>query len=101
MGSDVSHFNVSLIVRDEVRRQYPQATTFKERGEPKRNRTEVPAQLAVRQADAIQLVIHSEGRRELLFLTESVATDCTERYKSALEDPATWDSAVDQRVNYS
>ena len=42
MGSDESHFNVSLIVRDKVTRQCPQTTTFDEKGEPKRNRTEVP-----------------------------------------------------------
>ena len=42
MGSDKSHFNVSLIVRDKVTRQCPQTTTFKEKGEPKRIRTEVP-----------------------------------------------------------
>ena len=42
MGSDESHFNVSLIVKDEVKRQCPQTTTFEERGEPKRIRTEVP-----------------------------------------------------------
>ena len=41
MGSDESHFNVSLIVRDKVTRQYPQATTFEEKGEPKQIRTEV------------------------------------------------------------
>ena len=28
MGSDESHFNVSLTVRDEVTRQCPQTTTF-------------------------------------------------------------------------
>ena len=28
MGSDGSHFNVSLIVRDKVTRQCPQTTTF-------------------------------------------------------------------------
>ena len=28
MGSDESQFNVSLIVRDKVRRQCPQTTTF-------------------------------------------------------------------------
>ena len=32
MGSDESHFNVSLIVRDNVTRQCPQTTTFEERG---------------------------------------------------------------------
>ena len=39
MGSDESHFNVSLIVRGKVTRQCPQATTFEEKGEPKRIRT--------------------------------------------------------------
>ena len=28
MGSDESHFNVSLIVRDKITRQCPQTTTF-------------------------------------------------------------------------
>ena len=42
MGSDESHFNVSLIVRDKVKRQCPQTTTFEEKVEPKRIRTEVP-----------------------------------------------------------
>ena len=37
MGSDESHFKVSLIVRDKVTRQYPQTTIFEEKGEPKRN----------------------------------------------------------------
>ena len=42
MGSDESHFNVSLIVRDKVTRQCLQTTTFEEKGEPKRIRTEAP-----------------------------------------------------------
>ena len=41
MGSDESHFNVSLIVRDKVTRQCPQTTTFEKKGEPKWYRTEV------------------------------------------------------------
>ena len=41
MGSDESHFNVSLIVRDKVTRPCPQTTTSEEKGEPKRYRTEV------------------------------------------------------------
>ena len=41
MGSDESHFNVPLIVRDKVTRQCPQTTTFEKKGEPKRYRTEV------------------------------------------------------------
>ena len=36
MGSDESHFNVSLIVRDKVTRPCPQTTTSEEKGEPKR-----------------------------------------------------------------
>ena len=42
MGSDESHFNVSLIVRDKVTRQCPQTTTFEEKGQPKQVRTEIP-----------------------------------------------------------
>ena len=42
MGSDESHFNISLIVRDKVTRQCPQTTIFEEKGEPKRIQTEVP-----------------------------------------------------------
>ena len=41
MGSDESHFNVSLIVRVKVTWQCPQTTISEERGESKRNRTEV------------------------------------------------------------
>ena len=33
MGSDESHFNVLLIVRDKVTRQRPQTTTFEEKRE--------------------------------------------------------------------
>ena len=42
MGDGESHFNVSLIVRDNVTRQCPQTTTFEVKGEPKPIRTEVP-----------------------------------------------------------
>ena len=41
MGSDESHFNVSLTVRDKDTRRYPQTTTFEEKGQPKRIRNEV------------------------------------------------------------
>ena len=42
MGSDESHFNVSLIVRGRVTRQCPQTTFFLEEiGELKQIRTEV------------------------------------------------------------
>ena len=42
VGSDESHINVSLIVRDKVTRQRPQTTTFRAKGDMKRIRTEVP-----------------------------------------------------------
>ena len=42
VGSDESLFNASLIVRDKVIRPCPQTTTFEEKGEPKKIRTEVP-----------------------------------------------------------
>ena len=42
IGSDESRFNVSLTVRDKVTRQCPQTTTFEEKRQPKRIRTEVP-----------------------------------------------------------
>ena len=38
VGSDESHFNVSLIVRDKVTRQCPQTTILKVKGEPKQIR---------------------------------------------------------------
>ena len=41
MGSDESHFNVSLAVREKFARQRPQTTTFEEKGELKRILTEV------------------------------------------------------------
>ena len=42
IGSEESHFNVLLIVRDEVTRQCPQTTTFlfEEKGKSKRNQAE-------------------------------------------------------------
>jgi len=42
VGSDESHFNVSLTVRDKVTRQCQQTTTFAVKGEPKQIGTAVP-----------------------------------------------------------
>ena len=42
MGNDEIYFNVSLIVKDKDTRQCPQTTTFEEKGEPERIRTQVP-----------------------------------------------------------
>ena len=53
MGSDESHFNVSLSVREKVTRQCPQTTTFEEKGEPKRLRTEVPLLTTIYQPNAL------------------------------------------------
>ena len=39
MGSDESHFNVSLIVRDKVTRLSTNHNLIEEKREPKRNRT--------------------------------------------------------------
>ena len=41
MGSDESHFNVSVGRDGQITRQCPQTTIFEEKGEPKRCRTEV------------------------------------------------------------
>ena len=41
VDSDESHFNVSFIVRGKVTRHCPQTTTFEEKRQPKRIRTEV------------------------------------------------------------
>ena len=43
MGSDESHFNVSLTVRDKVTRQCPQTTTFEEKGEPEADSNRGPS----------------------------------------------------------
>ena len=50
MGSDESHSNVSLIVRDKVTKPCPQTTTFEEKGEPKQIGTEVPLLTALSSA---------------------------------------------------
>jgi len=42
VGNDESYFNVLLIVRAKVTRHCSPTTTFEEKGEPKRIRTEVP-----------------------------------------------------------
>ena len=42
VGSDECHFNISLIVRDEVTKQCPQTSICEEKGEPKWIQTKVP-----------------------------------------------------------
>ena len=43
MGSDESHFTVSLIVRDRVTRQHPLTTTFKKKRDPKQDLNRCPS----------------------------------------------------------
>ena len=43
MGSDESHFNISLIVRNKVIRQCPQITAFEEKGEQKADSNQGPS----------------------------------------------------------
>ena len=40
-GNGESHFNVSLIEKDKITRRCPQIINFEERGDPKRNQTEI------------------------------------------------------------
>ena len=41
MGSDESHFNVSLIVREKSQSNVTDHNLFEEKGQPKRNRAEI------------------------------------------------------------
>ena len=68
-GSDESHFNVSLIVRDKVTRQCPQITTFLKR---KENRSEIdPEALLLTQSKSLtagpnRLTTHAEQSHHLI-----------------------------------
>ena len=53
MGSDESHFNVWLTVRDKVTRQCPQTTTFEEKGQSRRTGFE-PRSLCLPAYNALQ-----------------------------------------------
>ena len=78
MGSDESHFNVLLVVRDKVTRPSPQTTTFEEKGDPKRIRIEVPLLTSLtpyREAKPAHIIvitiyipIHTPGRLQRLFV---------------------------------
>ena len=91
MGSDESHFNVSIIVRDKVTRQCPQTTTFLKRRETE---TESSRDPSVYQPNALSLgqtgalksskiyqqqhlsyVFHREGSRQPVLLWGSIRTD--------------------------
>ena len=72
VGSDESHFNVLLIVRDKVTRQCPRTTISEEKGEPKRTRTRSlrayqPNALPLGQAGSLLLAFnHGQRERERL-----------------------------------
>ena len=64
VGSDESHFNVSLMVRNKVTRHCPQTTTFEEKGEPKQIRTEIPLLTSLtpyRQANLLSFLFNCYG----------------------------------------
>ena len=63
MGSDESHFNLALMMRDKVTRQCPQTTTFEEKGKPKTIRTEVL--LLTSLTPSMDLYIQVHARRHL------------------------------------
>ena len=68
MGSDESHFNVSLVVRDKVTRQCPQTTTFEEKGELKRYRTEVLPLTNLTLYRQAKPAHREVGEREIIYL---------------------------------
>ena len=81
VGSDESHFNFSLIVRDKATRQCPQTTTFEEKGERKRNRTEVLPLTSLppyREAKPALYVLHRPHR---LFLSPQWRFNCFFRFR--------------------
>ena len=108
MGSDEGHFNVALMVRYKVTRQCPQ-TTFEEKGEPKRYRTEVlpltslPTALPLGQTGSqtlgpccptrIAVSTHSEHRFPAppsKLCKKDVVNQCLEFAVSSVILPAAW-----------
>ena len=80
MGSDESHFSVSLIVRDKVTRQCPQTTTFEEKGEPKRIRTEILLLTSLTPLPLGHTGSHRRTHRARDSVSSSVATVCRDTY---------------------
>ena len=72
MGSDESHLNVSLTVRDKVARQCPLTTTLEEKGEPKRIRTEAsayqPNALPLGQTGSLSIIVGGWVQRHVKYL---------------------------------
>ena len=85
MGSDESHFNVSLTVRDKVTRQCPQTAIFEEKGELKRIRTEVPSAY---QPNALPLGQTGSQVSNLVFHAQSASTVTIGRVAGVPEIPA-------------
>ena len=65
MGSDESHFNASLIVRDKVTGQCPETTIYEEKGELKRIRTEVPLLISLKPVLNWAMFVHPNIFRTL------------------------------------
>ena len=67
MGSDESHFNIPLIVRDKVTRQCPETTIFEAKGEPKADSKRGPS---VYQPNALPLTGEEQG--ELINIANTI-----------------------------
>ena len=82
MGSDESHFNVSLIMRDKVKRQRPETTIFEEKGQPILIRTEVPLLTVV--VCSLTSIQEARGKRSnhLLVSLSAIAQDKTKAIKT-------------------
>ena len=71
MGSDESHFNASLIVRDKVTGQCPETTIYEEKGEPKRYLPLTSLKPVLNWANVCSPNIHRTVRRTMIrFLIE-------------------------------
>ena len=105
MGSDESHFNVSLVVRDKVTRQCPQTTTFEEKGELKRYRTEsfrLPAHRLTARPNRLSSLFRVPYRRNVVKLfrfstLQKTPTGCKKYSTLTTRKISTWYTHVHRR----
>ena len=67
-----SHFNVSLIVRDKVTRQYPQITTFEDE-----RRTEADSNRGSSAYKPNALPLDQTGSQEVSMVSNNAIIDCS------------------------
>ena len=72
----MSHFNISLILRDTVTRQCPQTTTFEEKGELKQIQTEVPLLTSLTPYCWAKPALKSDNGREALQTSMDTKQHC-------------------------